>query len=150
MHALERFLQRLRLSHVIDAVQTAQAGIHCTIQVECFHTLVEEQRPRFAVHCILHGLHQHFRRSICSDHLVAPLSQYPRQAACAAGKVEHQLRLYPLACEQPLKKIRPVCITHIVRKTVIVCRQSLIAIHRLPSAGRACGGSRPTRRPGIC
>ena len=150
VHAAERLGEVVRVGDIVHAVQTAQAGVHIAVKVKLLHALIDEQRSRRAVHRILHGLHEHFGRRVRADHVVAAFREQARQAARAAGQIEHQLRPDALPCKKLLEKIRPLPVADVVGKTIIVGRKCLIAIHCPPSAGRAFCGSRPSRKQGIC
>ena len=89
VHAAERLGEVAGVGDVVYAVEAAQAGVHVAVKVELLHALVDEQRARVAVDGVLHGLHEHFGRSVRADHVVAALREQPRQAARAAGEVEH-------------------------------------------------------------
>ena len=86
MYALKGGLQCFRLGNVVYAVQTAQARVYRAVQVQLFHALIEQQRTRLAVQ----RLHEHFRRCVRADHIIAALRQNARQTAGSARQIEHQ------------------------------------------------------------
>ena len=89
MYALEGGLQCFRLSDVVYAVQTAQARVYRAVQVQLFHALIEQQWTRLAVQRVLQRLHEHFRRCVRADHIIAALRQNARQTAGSARQIEH-------------------------------------------------------------
>lgn len=132
MYALERGLQCFRLGDVVYAVQTAQARVYRAVQIQLFHTLIEQQRTRLTVQRVLQRLHEHFRRCVRADHIIAALRQNACQTTRAARQIEHQFGLYALFFKQALEKVCPFLVTHVIREAVIVFRQSLVTIHGSP------------------
>ena len=132
MYALKGGLQCFRLSDVVYAVQTAQARVYRAVQIQLLHTLIEQQRTRLTVQRVLQRLHEHFRRCIRADHIIAALRQNARQTAGSARQIEHQRRLYALPLKQALEKVCPFLVAHVIREAVIVFRQSLVTIHGSP------------------
>ena len=104
MYALKGGLQCFRLGDVVYAVQTAQARVYRAVQVQLFHTLIEQQRTRLAVQRVLQRLHEHFRRCIRANHIIAALRQNARQTAGSARQIEHQRRLYASRSNRRSKK----------------------------------------------
>ena len=132
MYALKGGLQCFRLGDVVYAVQTAQARVYRAVQVQLFHTLIEQQRTRLTVQRVLQRLHEHFRRCVRADHIIAALGEDTGQTARAACQIEHQRRLYALPLKQALEKVCPFLVAHVIREAVIVFRQSLVTIHGSP------------------
>ena len=71
---------------IINAVQTADAGVDSAVEVQMFHGLAQENgcdRGNAAI--LLRCLRQHFRRLVHADHLVSPQGQFTGEGAGAAG-----------------------------------------------------------------
>ena len=64
-------------------------------------------------------LGQHFLREVGADHLIAPQSQKPGQAAGAAGQIQNGMDGQPAAGEMPLHIVCPSLIIDIFRELVI-------------------------------
>ena len=71
---------------IVQAVQTADGGIHRAVKIQLGHGLMEENGGD-ALHlsAFLHGGGQHLLGAIHADELIAPVCQQPRHGAGAAG-----------------------------------------------------------------
>ena len=119
VYALEGGLQCFRLSDVVYAVQTAQARVYRAVQVQLLHTLIEQQWTWLAVQRVLQRLHEHFRRCVRADHIIAALRQNACQTAGSARQIEHQRWLYALPLKQALEKVSPFLVAHVIREAVM-------------------------------
>ena len=110
----------LGICQVIEAVKAADGGIHRTVEIQFLHLLLQEKR-RNTLHRahLTHGLHEHLLAGVHSDHLIAAACEDPRHSARTAGKIQHLLDRDLTAPKQPLNKVRPFFIPHIVGQSII-------------------------------
>ena len=120
-------LQGLGPGDVVDAVQAADAGVDGAVEIQLLHGLVEEDGrnlPRAPALLRRHG--QHLLRPVGPDHLIAPLRQFLRQAAGAAGQIQHGVDGQSAAGEVLLQIVRPAAVGHVGGELVVAPGQKLI------------------------
>ena len=117
-------LQLFGVGDVVDAVQTAHAGINGAVQVQPLHGLAQKDGldgggpPVF-----LCRLGQHLRGQVHPDHFIPPPGQFQSEGAGAAGQVQHGVPRQAPAAEVPFDVISPGSVVHIPGELVVAAGQ---------------------------
>ena len=100
------------VSEIVQAVQTADGGIHGAVQIQLRHGLMQEN-GRHALYgaALAHGRSQHLLGAVHTDKLIPAPRQQPRHGAGAAGQIQHHLHGDAAAAEQLFQKVRPLFVS---------------------------------------
>ena len=75
---------------IVDAVQTAHAGVDGAVQVQLIHALAQKNGgDPLRIPVLFRGLGQHVRGEVHPDHLISPQGQLAGEGAGAAGQIQH-------------------------------------------------------------
>ena len=127
IYAVDRWITENNF--LVEAVKTADRGVHRAVEIQLFRTLTEEKGMRFARKLLCLCLHEHLHRAIRSDHLIAPPGELPRHGAGAAAQIEKKAELAPVGGEFRFIKIRDGGIRYVPRQAVIPGGERVIAVH---------------------
>ena len=118
---------------IVQAVQTADGGIHRAVKIQLGHGLVQEDGGD-ALHlsAFLHGGGQHLLGAIHADEFIAPARQQPRHGAGAAGQIQHRVDGDTAAAEELFQKVRPLLVAYVGGQGIVGRRKPLIAAHDRP------------------
>ena len=117
------------IREIIQAVQTADGGVHGAVQVQPGHGLVQKQRRHLCRSVFLPGGGQHLLGPVHGNELIPPSGQQPGHGPGAAGQIQHRMHRDAAAAEQLFQKVRPLFIAHVPGQLVIGPGQLLVAAH---------------------
>ena len=122
--------QLFRVGDIVDAVQTAHAGVDGAIQVQLIHALAQKNGgDPLRIPVLFCGLGQHVGGEVHPDHLISPQGQLAGEGAGAAGQIQHsgagQARPFKVA----LDVFGPGGVVHIGGELIVAAGQKSIAVH---------------------
>ena len=115
---------------IVDAVETADGGIHCAVEIQFRHALAEKyRRLTLQIHGFLPGLRQHIGAAVHRDHLIAALGVDRRHGAGTAGQIQHSMHRNTALFKEFFDIICPALIVYIAGQPVVNTGQCLVSAH---------------------